>query len=182
MFDSLKNQKGVSLIITFFIMVIILSVVLMTSILLYSEIKITRNIGNSIIAYYSAESGLEKVFYYDRKVIPSGSTRGLCVMLDSVNNPNYCQTDPGGNVEHNLYCNNSNPNPGLPLGTNGCNKNVCNNCEVDFTTTISGSDNTYSVKATVTPNGTNASITDLSINSTGKNRSTNRAIQVFSSQ
>ena len=75
-------QKGVSLIISFFIMVIILSVVLSVSALLYSEIKVIRNIGNSVVSFYAADSGIEKLIYYDRKVLPDGAVRGLCSMLE----------------------------------------------------------------------------------------------------
>jgi hypothetical protein len=66
-----KNQNGVSLIITFFIMTIILSVVLSISAILYSEVKIIRNVGNSVTAFYAADSGVEKILYYDRVVLPT---------------------------------------------------------------------------------------------------------------
>jgi hypothetical protein len=76
-----KDQKGVSLIISFFIMVIIVAIVLAITTLLYNEIKMIRNIGNSVVAFYAADSGIEKVLYYDRKVIPVGS-RGYALWLN----------------------------------------------------------------------------------------------------
>ncbi len=65
-----KQEKGVSLIITFFIMIIILTVVLSISVILYSEVKVIRNVSNSMASLYAAESGVEKVLYYDRQVLP----------------------------------------------------------------------------------------------------------------
>lgn len=67
-FNLIGNEKGVALIITFFIMIIILAVTLSISSILYSEIKILRNIGSSVVAFYAADSGIEKVLYYDRQV------------------------------------------------------------------------------------------------------------------
>jgi hypothetical protein len=177
--ETTKKEEGVSLIITFFIMIIILAVVIMTSTLLYSGIRILRNVSNSIVAYYVSESGLEKVFYYDRKVLPSGASRGLCSMFNSVNNPDYCQQDPGGQSQHSIYCNS-------PLMTvidaahnpNGCSPAICNSCQIEFETTISGNDK-YKVKANVTLNGEK---TNFYISSTGNKENTSRAIEVSSQQ
>jgi hypothetical protein len=73
-----NSQKGVSLIITFFVMVIILGVVLVISTLLYSQLKVIRNIGNSVVAFYAADSGVEKVLFYDRQVLPIIGTATVC--------------------------------------------------------------------------------------------------------
>ena len=122
------DEKGVSLIITFFTMTIILIIVLSMSIILYSEIKVLRNIGNSVVSFYAADSGIEKILYYDRQVLsavssgtpcgggcPSGqtcnagnvcvtlATRGLCSIYmpssGSFINPGACSTGSG-----NIYC------------------------------------------------------------------------------
>ena len=138
-------EKGVSLIITFFIMIIILTVVLSISIILYSEIKVIRNIGNSMISLYAADSGIEKVLYYDRQVLPEGASRGLCSMLDS----NYCIVDPDPSnisVDHSIYCN---AIPGSPISPapvgDDCNYATCTNCTISFSTVL-GNKN-YSVQA-----------------------------------
>lgn len=73
-----EQEEGVSLIITFFILTIILAIVLSISVLLYGQIKIIRNIGNSVVAFYAADSGVEKVLYYDRKRVPDLAGRGIC--------------------------------------------------------------------------------------------------------
>jgi len=136
-----KNlQKGVSLIITFFIMIIVLSVVLSVSILLYSQLKILRNIGNSVVAFYAADSGIEKVLYYDWQV-KNGDTRGLCSMLDPTKT-DYCKESGSG--DSSIYC--GSPTPSTFIG--GCAPNVCNDCTVTFKTILSNRAS-YSVSASV---------------------------------
>ncbi len=123
-----EKQKGVSLIITFFIMIIILAVVLSVSLLLYGEIKVIRNIGNSMVSLYAADSGIEKVLYYDRQVRVTGqdedgdilAPRGLCLM-------------PGVEIEE--------------LKPGGCSVEICDGCAVFFEDSFD--DRTYSVEAKV---------------------------------
>jgi len=122
MIKNKNNQKGVSLILTIFVMVILLAVVLFIAALLYTEIRNVKNLSDSVTAFFAADSGVEKVLYYDRNVLPpidtgnfcddeenpcpSGQTcdsneckstavRGLCSML------NTCQEG-----DSSLYCNN----------------------------------------------------------------------------
>lgn len=117
----MNSEKGVSLIITFFIMVIVLAVVLAVSSILYSEIKIIRNIGDSVVAFYAADSGVEKTLYYDRKF-----EGGAC---------NLCQNCPEDD------CKNCVP----PAGEDG------ENCEVNFDTDliVPFGNKKYHVKAVV---------------------------------
>lgn len=148
-----NSQKGVSLIITFFIMIIILVVVLSASVLLYSEIKVIRNMGNSMISLYVADSGIEKILYYDRQVLPvigqdgEGknvlASRGLCSMLDE-DNPNYCQVEQPNAIDSSIYCN----DPEItPLASGGCDADACDNCTISFNTTLGNA--SYSIEATV---------------------------------
>ena len=159
-----KNQKGVSLIIALFIMIIILSVTLSISSLLYSEVKVMKNIGNAAVGFYAADSGVEKVLYYDRQVLPHNnddclpetvdadcinppytscingfcsnpSARGLCSMN------NNCGT--GGAGDTSAYCNGITNNP---LVSGGCDLDKCNNCKVDFDTTFTDSSLASGVK------------------------------------
>jgi len=125
---KIDKQKGVSLIITFFIMLIVLAIVLSISALLYSEVKVIRNISNSMASLYAADSGIEKVLYYDRQIIPSGATRGLCSMLTFISKDTpYCITNISSNPS--IYCN----NPVItPLATGGCAVNNCTNCQISF--------------------------------------------------
>src|SRR3989344_5913691 len=116
-----SSEKGVSLIITFFILVIILAVVLSISVILYSEIKIIRNIGDSVAAFYAADSGIEKTLYYDRKMAPEGATggkSGVCVICDY----EACSQPPISLSED--------------VGVNGCDPMACENCEINFDTNL----------------------------------------------
>ena len=151
---KIKNlESGVSLIITFFILVIVLAVVLSISVILYSELKIIRNIGDSVVAFYSADSGVEKTLYYDRKILPegmAGSMRGIC---------NICASCPAGEC---LDCT-------VPA-TEGCDPLTCENCEVTFNSDLSGG-KTYKVTARVSQVSSSddppLQFSELSINSVG---------------
>jgi len=169
----IKSEKGVSLIITFFIMIVLLAVVLSISTILYSGLRIMRNIGNSMVSFYAADSGIEKVLFYDRqKMLVSGSscvsdeqcsanqtcngdfcsTRGLCSI------PTKCTPDSAmdSNGEHSIYCNStctSNscaPAQLTPIIVGGCDPNTCTNCTVKFSTTFDG--RIYDVSAGVSSN------------------------------
>jgi hypothetical protein len=119
--------------------VIILAVVFSISIILYSQIKIIRSIGDSVIAFYAADSGVEKVMYYDRKWNGEGppeessaGKRGLC---------NLCQACSADN-EDCADCEYSGAD---------CDVENCENCAVSFSTTLpvlTGS-KTYSVRSSV---------------------------------
>lgn len=146
-----KNyQQGVSLIITFFIMVIILSVVLSLSVILFSEIKVIRNISNSVSAFYLADTGVEKTLYYDRKVIPAGAARGIC---------NICSLN---------VC------PGCECSTlEGIDCDTCTNCHIVFTSYI-GSDY-YRVNANVLQD---CRLSRGTANSYGVYKNVSRAVQL----
>ena len=155
-------QAGISLIITLFIMIIVLAVVLSISALLYSEAKVIRNIGNSIVSFYAADSGVEKVLYYDRQVLPAMTgdkiaKRGLCsmYMYDSGSNPNACMSkDPNSPnlfADDSIYCE---PNSGFMFpvtgptdNSHGCDYDVCDDCKISFSTTFDN--RKYSVTAAV---------------------------------
>jgi len=163
-----SSEKGVSLIITFFILVIILAVVLSISIILYSEIKIIRNIGDSVVAFYAADSGVEKTLYYDRKAVPEGATggkRGVCNLCVA------CPTDDPNCYDPNT-CNIS-KNEGDEV-QNDCESpfTVCENCTITFNTTLADfPKKTYSVKAVVSqitsPINPSAKFSNLRIYSKG---------------
>ena len=83
MFNT-NSQKGVSLYIAFLIMTILLSIGLSMSTILVSEIKIMRGMGKSVIAYYAAETGIERALF-DTKTIedPVGEGYGESETLDN---------------------------------------------------------------------------------------------------
>jgi len=157
-----NNQKGVSLIITLFIMIIILFVVLSISSLLYSQVKVIRNVGDSVVSFYAADSGVEKVLYYDRQVLALATggkaqiSRGLCSMIDP-NNPDgtttnnlNCSVAHDNSLDPSIYCENSTPSPFTATG--GCDPNNCNNCTITFDTTFDNNTRYYKVTAAVDTN------------------------------
>jgi len=179
---SLSTQSGVSLIISFFVMTIIVAVILAITTLLYNEIKMIRNIGNSVVAFYAADSGVEKVLYYDRKVVPTGAIRGLCSMFsyDAANNPNECTTaENKSGLDSGLYCNSGTVELTDTLNhADGCDPNICDSCKISFTTTLPDGEKSYIVNATLTPNVVEDS-TDFTIDSMGSYRSLSRKVELY---
>lgn len=164
-----EPEKGVSLIATFFILTIILAVVLNISILLYNGIKIVRNVGNSVVAFYAADSGVEKFLYYDRKQVSESGKRGLCYMCDS-ENPNICSDCTPGvncfepNCQDCFY---------TPLDIDGCNPLICENCEVEFNSFFNGK--SYNITArTIMVEG----VVSASVDSKGNYENISRKIQL----
>ncbi|MDP3882584.1 MAG: hypothetical protein Q8Q48_00825 [Candidatus Staskawiczbacteria bacterium] len=176
----MQKEKGVALIITFFIMIIILAVVLSVSAILYSEIKIIRNIGNSVIAFYAADSGTEKILYYDRIVVPElgggeFAIRGLCSMCAS-ENPDACvREDKSQNKS--IFCNDCHAYPRDSLGR-GCDADRCDNCQIIFYTNFDDG-KTYWAEATVFPSEDEKSV-NLEIKSKGSFNNVERQIEITS--
>ncbi|MEK7658242.1 MAG: pilus assembly PilX N-terminal domain-containing protein [Patescibacteria group bacterium] len=159
------KQKGVSLIITFFILTILLAVVLSTSIILYSEIKTIKNIGNSVVAFYLAESGIEKTLYYDRKQKPENANRGLCNICNvcPAHNPN----DPPDQRSLECIC------PADWKSGADCDTITCSNCTIKFSTDI-GSQKTYNVTSNLLQE---CKIAGGTLNSFGIFKDVSRAVQ-----
>lgn len=164
----MESQKGVSLIITFFVLTIMLAVVLSISILIYGEIKIIRNIGNSVVAFYAADSGVEKFLYYDRQQTPDNGKRGLCNIC------NVCSSDctPGINGGAG-DCLESHCQGCQITGGSDCGPESCKSCEVTFNGFFDGK--SYQVTANITPQG---QFSDLNIESKGDYKEVARKIQL----
>jgi hypothetical protein len=178
----MEKERGVSLIMTFFVMTTILSVILSVSIILYSEIKVTRNMGGSAISFYAADTGVEKVLYYDRNVLSPGASRGFCSIF------NNCHNDPdltALNVDHSAYCNDTKKESLAPLDqdgqtVDGCDEKLCNNCRITFQTNLNA-DTQNTVVATLSPSADEKNI-DLKIVSTGSYKGVKRAVSITSSK
>ncbi len=166
------SQKGVTVIITFFIMVIILAIVLGVTAILFNEIKIASNSVDSVYAYYAAESGLEKTLYFDRKQIPNGASRGFC---------NICNVCSSGNVITPILNCNSCTATIVNNDATGCNPSICNDCQVQYTSNFNTNSTSpsYSVNGTVTPSGQN---TAFNLTSKGSYLGIIREIELQSSQ
>lgn len=57
------NQKGITLILSILILTAVLSIGLFINNLVLQQVKITRDVGFSEIAFYAAEAGMEKTLY-----------------------------------------------------------------------------------------------------------------------
>jgi hypothetical protein len=136
-----NKQKGFSLIVVFFVMSIMLVVVLSMISVLLGEMNTMRNIGDSTVAYYLAESGVEKTLYFDRQD-PSGICNicTVCTEGDTFNNCNACTLTLGANI-------------GEEENIDGCSVGSCVNCELSYNTSYvdSSGNKNYNIKAKITP-------------------------------
>jgi hypothetical protein len=63
-----KTQKGVAAIfITMMIMFVSLTMVLGLTVIFVGHLRILRGMGNSVVAFYAANSGIERLLYEDKK-------------------------------------------------------------------------------------------------------------------
>ena len=76
------SQKGISLMFAIFILTFTLGIALGTATILVRQIKIMREIGYSTIAFFAADSGIEKVLYEDR-VSPVADGYNTTVTFDN---------------------------------------------------------------------------------------------------
>ena len=76
--QSASSNKGVSILLTVLIMSVVLAIGLGLSAILIQQTKMMKGIGDSVISFFAAESGIEKVLFYDYQKIPQDGTRGLC--------------------------------------------------------------------------------------------------------
>lgn len=69
---SKKTQKGVALYLTILIMSVLLGVGLGTSALLIRQIRMIKGVGDSVVAFYAADAGIEKAIYayYKAGILP----------------------------------------------------------------------------------------------------------------
>lgn len=154
------KERGISLIIVFLIMTIMLAIVLSVSTILFNEVKLLSNMGNSASALYAAESGVEKTLYFDKKQMPPNATRGFC---------NIC------NVCNSTDCNNCRAISLATDGSNGCDIARCTNCRILYSSTFG--EKTYSIDARVAPDAQTGVLT-LFIDAQGFYRNTTRSISV----
>jgi hypothetical protein len=162
----INRQNGVSLIITFFIMALMLAVVFSLIVILFSQIKIITNTGNSLSAFYAADAGLEKTFYLNRlspQVGQPGIAAGFCGICETCENTtNDC-----------LNC------ALEPLQANGCSNppfGVCDNCRITYGSVFDN--RKFDVETTIT---TDASGLIFIINSTGYYKDVKRTSRFDSS-
>ena len=64
-------MRGVALYLAIMIMGVLLTLALGVSAILYSQIKVAKGMGNSVMAFYAANSGIERELYEEN---PTGTT------------------------------------------------------------------------------------------------------------
>lgn len=69
-FDIGDSERGVSLLLATFLLTFILAIAMGTSTIIVQQMKIMREVGYSVIAFYAADSGIEAVLYEDREGTP----------------------------------------------------------------------------------------------------------------
>jgi hypothetical protein len=80
-----KKQLGVSLYISLIIVTIMLTMVFGLTAIMYSQMKIIRGLGQSVVAFYAADTGVERVLYDVRKEGGGGNFYGQEIFLDPTN-------------------------------------------------------------------------------------------------
>lgn len=146
------RERGVALYLAIMIMFILLAIGLGISTIIVSQMKMIRGMGDSVIAFYAADTGIDKTIFYDNKVIPSGGTRGLCYMNTSCPAPDCDWTCTG-------------------CGESGgdCGDTTCTDCTVIYESDLNGK--RYDVEAVISGGAT-------TIKSSGSYKGTKRAIEV----
>ncbi len=69
-----NSQKGISLYLVLMVMAVLLAMTLGLSAILFSQIRMIREMGNSVISFYAADTGIEWLLYKDeecRKLAPN---------------------------------------------------------------------------------------------------------------
>lgn len=157
-----NSQKGVSLVITFLIMTVMLAIVLNLAAILVSEIRITRDIGSSTSSLYAAISGAEEALYFDRKQIPNLANRGLCNICEICDDLTNCSDCSAASLATD--------------DSNGCDTTNCLNCEINYNSTIDN--RSYKINVKVTSDELNPGISIFNLKSKGDYKNTSRAVEL----
>jgi len=99
-----SSKKGISLLLTVLIVSVLLAIGLGLSAIFLREIKIIREMGNSVVAFYAADSGIEEILM-NREIPVSSCVENNPCPLD--NGAKYFleitdNTDP--NCDADYYC------------------------------------------------------------------------------
>lgn len=79
----MNYQQGISIYLSFIIMTILLAVALGMSTIFLGQSKIIKSMGNSVIAFYAADSGIEEVLSSDRSSPSSSCSEAFPCSLDN---------------------------------------------------------------------------------------------------
>ncbi len=112
-----NNQKGVSLLFTLLIMAALSAITIGVARLSLGEIKLIRDIPDSLIAYYATDSGIERALYEERTSGDAANQADCSISLD--NGSSYgLEISSGGGL--------------ITIKSTGCYKNIRRAIEVSF--------------------------------------------------
>lgn len=96
-----KSQKGVSLYLAFMIMVVVLSISFGISSIFLTQTETIRGMGYSVIAFYAADAGIERVLI--QRESPS-SLNGYSAVLSNGASYTILVLSAGGSCTASNYC------------------------------------------------------------------------------
>lgn len=105
-----KSQKGgVFILMSFFILIITLLISLSIATLVINQVKMSKNVEDSFMAYYAAEAGLEEMSYYRSQYFidpatyaqlpPDSDPSYLCPTKKPYGNASFCITIDGAGFQ-----------------------------------------------------------------------------------
>jgi len=100
---NLKNNKGVSLYLGLVIMAIFLAIALGLTTLLIGQLGIIKGMGDSVVAFYAADTGIERILTM-RDNLPEPSDPPLTDTLPNGASYEVTVAKAGGNCNADNYC------------------------------------------------------------------------------
>jgi hypothetical protein len=90
--NKINNQKGLSLYLAVILMAIVLAIVFGITTILLTQLESIKGMGNSVVAFYAADTGIEQVLDSGRTApVSSCTTEASACLLDTGNpdSPKY---------------------------------------------------------------------------------------------
>ena len=97
-----NSQQGVSLFLALVMMSILLSIALGLNTILISQLRILRGVERSLIAFYAADTGIERVLYMDKLCREPGCGGLSWVCKDTTNCDDGIKKSGPGGLTYNL--------------------------------------------------------------------------------
>jgi hypothetical protein len=127
-------QKGISLYLALIIMFILIAIGLGVSLIIVSQMKMMKGMGDSVVAFYAADTGIEQTLYQVRvgggwSGDISGSIDGASYYVTSSASDTYQSKGSFANVKRAIEIYSPPPAPPPPAFTLNCNAIASGSCE-----------------------------------------------------
>jgi hypothetical protein len=127
-------KKGVSLYLALVIMFILIAIALGVSLIIVSQMKMMKGMGDSVVAFYAADTGIEQTLYQVRvgggwSGDISGSVGGASYYVTSPASDTYRSKGSFANVKRAIEIYSPPPAPLPPAFTLNCNVTESGTCE-----------------------------------------------------